>query len=151
MSIRTSECVPLLRMILLFQFAKKCNGRRIASTRQNVYIAQIGAGLFLRRTARWGTIFHAAQSRQCSHGVHVFQIGYEKRATHLIQSGNQSPAIMDRMVLSIRELERKKIYYESILKQELHEVDEQYTSLRYLSDELQIRARSIQAQKRLAA
>ena len=76
---------------------------------------------------------------------------YEKRATHLIQSGNQSPAIMDRMVLSIRELERKKIYYESILKQELHEVDEQYTSLRYLSDELQIRARSIQAQKRLAA
>ena len=76
---------------------------------------------------------------------------YEKRATHLIQSGNQSPAIMDRMVLSIRELERKKIYYESILKQELHEVDEQYTSFRYLSDELQIRARSIQAQKRLAA
>ena len=76
---------------------------------------------------------------------------YEKRATHLIQSGNQSPAIMDRMVLSIRELERKKIYYESILKPELHEVDEQYTSLRYLSDELQIRARSIQAQKRLAA
>ena len=76
LSIRISECVPLLRMILIFQFAKKHNGRRIASTRQNVHTAQVGAGLFLRRTARWGTIFHAAQSRQCSHGVHVFQIGY---------------------------------------------------------------------------
>ena len=72
-------------------------------------------------------------------------------STLLIYCGNLCPVFMDRMVLSIRELERKKIYYESILKQELHEVDEQYTSLRYLSDELQIRARSIQAQKRLAA
>lgn len=38
----------------------------------------------------------------------------------------------------------------SILKQELHDLDEQFTSLRYLSDELQIRARGLRAQKRAA-
>ena len=76
---------------------------------------------------------------------------YEKRATHLIQSGSQSPAIMDRLVLGIQKLEQKKSYYESILKQELHDVDDQYTSLRYLSNELQLRARNLQAQKRSAA
>ena len=37
-----------------------------------------------------------------------------------------------------------------ILKQELHDLDEQFTSLRYLSDELQIRARGLRAQKRAA-
>ena len=75
---------------------------------------------------------------------------YEKRATHLIQSGSQSPAIMDRLVLGIQKLEQKKSYYESILKQELHDVDDQYTSLRYLSNELQLRARTLQPQKRSA-
>lgn len=40
--------------------------------------------------------------------------------------------------------------YEDILKQELHDLDEQFTSLRYLSDELQIRARGLRAQKRAA-
>ena len=41
-------------------------------------------------------------------------------------------------------------YNEFILKQELHDLDEQFTSLRYLSDELQIRARGLRAQKRAA-
>ena len=58
---------------------------------------------------------------------------------------------MDRLVLGIQKLEQKKSYYESILKQELHDVDDQYTSLRYLSNELQLRARNLQAQKRSAA
>jgi hypothetical protein len=33
---------------------------------------------------------------------------YEERAAHLIQSGNQSPAIMERCVLRVRGLEQKK-------------------------------------------
>lgn len=75
---------------------------------------------------------------------------YEKRATNLIQGGNRSPSIMDRCILAIRGLEEKKAHYEDILKQELHDLDEQFTSLRYLSDELQIRARGLRAQKRAA-
>ena len=75
---------------------------------------------------------------------------YEKRATNLIQGGNRSPSIMDRCILAIRGLEEKKVHYEDILKQELHDLDEQFTSLRYLSDELQIRARGLRAQKRAA-
>ena len=42
------------------------------------------------------------------------------------------------------------VFIDDILKQELHDLDEQFTSLRYLSDELQIRARGLRAQKRAA-
>lgn len=75
---------------------------------------------------------------------------YEERATHLIQSGSQSPAILDRLALRIRGLEEKRSYYEDILNRELTELDEQFTSLRYLSDELQIRARGLRVQKKAA-
>ncbi|MCI8538252.1 MAG: hypothetical protein HFF18_06260 [Oscillospiraceae bacterium] len=75
---------------------------------------------------------------------------YEDRATHLIQSGCQSPAILDRLALRIRGLEQKKAHYEEILKQELNELAEQFTSLRYLSDELQIRAMGLRNQKNAA-
>lgn len=75
---------------------------------------------------------------------------YEKRAAHLIQSGSQSPAILDRLALSIRGLENKRSYYEEILHKELNDLDEQFTSLRYLCDELQIRARGLRMQKKAA-
>lgn len=75
---------------------------------------------------------------------------YEERATHLIQSGSQSPAILDRLVLRIRGLEKKRSYYEDILNRELTDLDEQFTSLRYLSEELQIRARGLRVQKKAA-
>lgn len=75
---------------------------------------------------------------------------YEERAAHLIQSGNQSPAIMERCVLRVRGLEQKKAHYEEILQRELHDLDDQFTSLRYLSDELQIRARGLRFQKKAA-
>ena len=57
------------------------------------------------------------------------------------QSGSQSPKIMDRWVMRIQGLEEKKRNYEEYSKKrELTDLDEEFTSLRYLSDELRIRA-----------
>lgn len=75
---------------------------------------------------------------------------YERRATHLIQSDSRSPAILERLALRIKGLEDKRSYYEAILQKELTDMDEQFTSLRYLSDELQIRARGLRLQKKAA-
>lgn len=76
---------------------------------------------------------------------------YEERANHLIQTGNQSPAVMERMVLRIQGLEQKKRHYEEVLQRELHDVDDAFSTLRYLAQELQIRTRGIRAQKKRAA
>ena len=75
---------------------------------------------------------------------------YKERATHLIQSGSQSPNILDRLVLRIQGLEQKRGYYEGILSRELTDLNDQFASLRYLSEELQIRARGLRAQKNAA-
>ena len=75
---------------------------------------------------------------------------YEERVTHLIQSGSQSPKIMDRWVLRIQGLEEKKRNYENILKRELTDLDEEFTSLRYLSDELRIRAAGLRVHQKAA-
>lgn len=76
---------------------------------------------------------------------------YEERANHLIQTGNQSPAVMERWVLRIQGLEQKKRHYEEVLQRELHDVDDEFSSLRYLAQELQIRTRGIRAQRKSAA
>lgn len=73
---------------------------------------------------------------------------YEERANHLIQTGNQSPAVMERWVLRIQGLEQKKRQYEKILQRELHDVDDEFSLLRYLTQELQIRTRGIRTQKK---
>lgn len=75
---------------------------------------------------------------------------YEERASHLIQSQSQSPAIMERWIMRIQGLEEKKRSYEEILKRELTDLNDEFTSLRYLSDELRIRSLGLRSQKRAA-
>lgn len=75
---------------------------------------------------------------------------YEERVTHLIESGSQSPKIMERWIMRIQGLEAKKRNYEDILKRELTDLDDEFTSLRYLSDELRIRAAELRGQKQAA-
>ena len=65
---------------------------------------------------------------------------YQERANYLIQSGSQSPAIMERWVVKIEGLERKKREYEAMLQRELNAIDDDFSILSYLSQELQIRA-----------
>ena len=75
---------------------------------------------------------------------------YEERVTNLIQNGSQSPKIMDRWIMRIQGLEEKKRNYENILKRELTDLDEEFTSLRYLSDELRIRAAGLRVHQKAA-
>ena len=72
---------------------------------------------------------------------------YQERCDYLIQSGSQSPAVMDRWVLKIRGLEEKKKHYEQILQRELDGLDNEFSTLRFLAQELQMRANRIRFQR----
>lgn len=72
---------------------------------------------------------------------------YQERADYLIKSGSQSPAVMDRWVMKIQGLEEKKRHYEQVLRRELDGLDDEFSTLKFLSQELQMRSRSIRFQK----
>ena len=72
---------------------------------------------------------------------------YQERADYLIKSGSQSPAIMERWVLKINALEGKKRHYENVLRRELNGLDEEFETLKFLSQELSIRAQGLRFQK----
>lgn len=72
---------------------------------------------------------------------------YQERAQHLISTGSQSPAIMNRWILKIDALEQKKREYENILSRKLDELNEEFTVLRTFAQELAARARTIEIQK----
>ena len=71
----------------------------------------------------------------------------QERADYLIKSGSQSPAVMERWVLKIRTLEEKKKHYEGVLRRELDGLDDEFATLKFLGQELQVRAQSIRTQK----
>ncbi len=72
---------------------------------------------------------------------------YQERADYFIKSGCKSPAVMDRWVLRIRGLEEKKRHYESVLRRELDGLDEEFSALKLLSQELSIRANGLRFQR----
>lgn len=72
---------------------------------------------------------------------------YEEKCDYLIKSGSQSAAVMDRWVLKVRALEEKKRHYEGVLQRELDGLDDEFSVLKFLSQELQIRANSIRSQR----
>ena len=76
-----------------------------------------------------------------------YSYGYQERCDYLIQSGSQSPAVMDRWVLKVQGLEAKKKHYEQVLQRELDGLDDEFNTLKFLAQELQVRANSIRFQK----
>ncbi|MPM36006.1 hypothetical protein SDC9_82601 [bioreactor metagenome] len=72
---------------------------------------------------------------------------YQERATYFIDTGSQSPSVMERWVTKIQALETKKRHYEEVLRKELSGLDDEYETLRFLSQELSLRAQSIRFQK----
>lgn len=72
---------------------------------------------------------------------------YQERCDYLIQSGSQSPSVMDRWVLKVRGLEEKKKHYEQVLQRELDGLDDEFNTLKFLAQELQARANNIRFQK----
>jgi len=72
---------------------------------------------------------------------------YTASLEHLIATGSQSAAIMERWGRKIDALETKKRHYEELLKRELTELDEQYDMLRFLAQELAARVSKIQVNR----
>ena len=68
-------------------------------------------------------------------------------ADYLIKSSSQSPAVMERWVLKVQALEEKKRHYEGVLQRELDGLDDEFSVLKLLSQELQVRANSIRSQR----
>lgn len=72
---------------------------------------------------------------------------YQERADYFIQSGCSSSSTMERWVVKIQALEEKKRRYEDILRRELTGLDDEFESLRLLSQELSLRARGLRSRK----
>ena len=72
---------------------------------------------------------------------------YQDRADYLIKSGSNSPSIMERWIMKIAALEEKKRHYEDILRRELDGLDDEFENMRFLSQELSIRARGLRLQR----
>ena len=72
---------------------------------------------------------------------------YQEKADYLIQSGSRSPSVMERWVNKIAALEQKKQHYEEILRRELDGLDDEFETLRLLSQELSVRATGLRFRK----
>ena len=71
----------------------------------------------------------------------------EERAAYLINNASQSPAILERWINRIRELEEKKQRFEALFRKQLDETDNEFDTLRLYSQELQMRAMGLRANK----
>ena len=67
--------------------------------------------------------------------------------SYLIQSGSTSPTVMERWINKISALEGKKRHYEDILRRELDGLDDEFETLKFLSQELSIRVRGLRGKR----
>lgn len=72
---------------------------------------------------------------------------YQDKADYFIKNGCQSPAVLERWALKIGALEEKKRHYEEVLRRELTGLDDEFSALQFLGQELSARARNIRVQK----
>ncbi len=72
---------------------------------------------------------------------------YQEKVENLITSDSRSAAIMYRWISKIDALERKKQEYETILRQDLDQLDDEFMTLRMFSQELAQRARQCELDK----
>ena len=64
---------------------------------------------------------------------------YQERASHLINTGCESPAILARWVSKICELGEKRRRYEDLFQRQISEVDGEFNTLQGFARELQVR------------
>lgn len=67
---------------------------------------------------------------------------YDESVRHLIDTGCQSVAIMNRWIAKIKALNEKRRMYENLFRDQLNEVNGEFSTLQGLSQELQIRVNS---------
>ena len=99
-----------------------------------------------RRDAKYisiNSMYVADDDKQRGKMAHEFYIDmgkeieeYQRRISRLIQSGSVSQRVLDRWNLKIQELKNKKSEYETILKQNLDGIDEDFTMLEDMRDQL---------------
>jgi hypothetical protein len=68
---------------------------------------------------------------------------YGEKIDHLISSGSQSPAVMNRWVLKVNALEEKKRNYEAILQQDFENLSSDFDMLRLQAQELAVRVKRL--------
>lgn len=73
---------------------------------------------------------------------------YQDKCDYFIKSGSNSPAVMERWVLKVQALEERKRHYEEVLRQELNGLDDEFSTLKFMAQELQLRANGIRLQKK---
>ena len=105
------------------------------------YCRQMMAGSFCiiddeKRRGNMTGEFYAAAKKEIAE--------YQERADRFIQSGCQSPAVMERWPLKIQDLGERQRHYEQVLRREL---DDEFSTLKFLGQELQTRAKNIRFQK----
>lgn len=71
---------------------------------------------------------------------------YQDRCDHFIKSGCQSPSVMERWALKVNGLETRKRRYEEILRQEIVGLNDDFSALKLLSQELQVRSSMLRVQ-----
>jgi hypothetical protein len=72
---------------------------------------------------------------------------YTEKLDNLISSNSQSATVMERWITKINGLDAKKRHYEELLKHELDDLDGQYGQLKFLANELSLRAKGIRMAK----
>ena len=72
---------------------------------------------------------------------------YQERAAYLINNASQSPAILERWINRIRELEEKMLRFEALFRMQLVDTDSEFDTLRLYSQELQMRSTSLRVRK----
>ena len=89
----------------------------------------------------------AKMANEFYHSVHKEIETYQERAQYLINTNSQSAAVMNRWITKIDALDVKKQQYEDILQRDFYELNDELSTLRMFSQELQVRSRNIQKSK----
>ena len=76
---------------------------------------------------------------------------YQKSIQKFIDSGGNSPAVIERWMKKINALNQKKSTYEDILRQRLYNLDKDYALLKMPAQELVVRNNYSQIKMSLAA
>ena len=67
---------------------------------------------------------------------------YQERIQHFIDTGATSDTVINRWILKIDALQQKKSTYENVLKQELNDLNDEFSMLQLQSQELKYRTKS---------
>ena len=75
---------------------------------------------------------------------------YQERVKHFIDTNITSPAVMNRWIAKIEALEDKRRHYEGILRRQLDDLNDEFSTLQMFSQDLQVRVQRQERQKNAA-